>query len=59
MTKGKIVFTGNFWEFFFGSLGFGVLCILTLGLLLPLGFYWQVTYFINHMEVEFVKASKE
>lgn len=52
MIKGKIVFTGSFWEFFFTALGLMILSICTLGILLPYLFYWQFKYFFNHMEVE-------
>ncbi len=52
MIKGKIVFTGSFWEFFFTSLGLLVLSIITCGLLLPYLIYWQFKYFFNRMEIE-------
>ena len=39
MLKGKVIFCGNFWEYFLISLGLLVLTILTLGLLLPLRYY--------------------
>ncbi len=52
MIKGKIVFTGNFWEFFFISIGLLVLSVITFGLLIPYFVYWQFKYFFNHMEIE-------
>lgn len=55
MTKGKIVFTGNFGEFFIASLGLLLLSCITLGILFPYYFYWQFKYFFTHMEIKFVK----
>lgn len=55
--KGKIIFTGNFWDFFLTSLGLLVLSIATLGLLLPYLAYWQYKYFVTHLEVEFDKKA--
>ena len=52
MIKGKVVFRGNFWEFFLIFLSLMILSILTLGLLLPYLFYWQFKYFFTHMELE-------
>lgn len=57
MTKGKVVFTGNFWEFFFTSLGLLILSILTLGILIPYYMYWQYKYFFTHLEIKFVKET--
>ena len=37
MRQGKIIFKGNFFEYFFISLGLWVLSIITLGIMLP---YW-------------------
>jgi uncharacterized membrane protein YjgN (DUF898 family) len=53
MTKGKIIFTGNFGEFFFAALGLIVLSVFTFGLLLPYFIYWQYKYFVSHLEIEF------
>ncbi len=52
MIKGKIVFTGNFWEFFFIAIGLLVLSVVTFGLFLPYFVYWQFKYFFNNMEIE-------
>lgn len=52
MIKGKIIFTGSFWEFFFTSIGLIVLSIITLGIFLPYLVYWQFKYFFGHMEIE-------
>ena len=52
MIKGKIIFTGNFWEFFFISIGLIFLSIITIGLFLPYLVYWQFKYFFDHMEIE-------
>jgi hypothetical protein len=53
MNRGKIIFTGNFFEFFLFSLGLMVLSIVTLGIALPYVVYWQFKYFFTHMEIEF------
>ena len=52
MSRGKIVFTGNFWEYFLISLGLLVLSVITFGILLPYWMYWQYKYFFAHMEIE-------
>ncbi len=52
MTKGKIIFTGHFGDFFLKSLALLILSILTLGLLLPYYVYWQYKYFVTHLEIE-------
>ena len=36
-SRGRIVFTGNFWEYFILSLGLLVLSVITFGIVLP---YW-------------------
>jgi uncharacterized membrane protein YjgN (DUF898 family) len=51
-TKGTILFTGNFGEFFVMSLGLIVLSIITVGIMLPYFFYWQYKYFVSHLEIE-------
>jgi len=53
MTKGKIIFTGNFGEYFISSLGLLVLSFITFGILLPYFIYWQYKYFVAHLEMEF------
>lgn len=52
MTRGRIIFTGNFWEYFLMAIGLLVLSVITVGLLLPYFIYWQVKYFFTHMEIE-------
>ncbi len=52
MTKGKIIFTGHFAEYFVVSLGLLVLSALTLGLALPYWMYWSFKYFFNKLELE-------
>lgn len=52
MTKGKIIFTGNFWEYFLTSLGLMLLCLITFGLALPFAVWWQAKYFFTHLEIE-------
>ncbi len=53
MLKGKVIFCGNFWEYFLISLGLLVLTILTLGLLLPYYIYWSFKYFFTKLEIHF------
>ena len=52
MTKGKIIFTGNFWEYFGISLLLALLTIFTLGIAGIYWFYWSVKYFFSHLEIE-------
>jgi len=55
MTKGKIIFTGNFGEFFFSALGLLVLSFITLGIMFPYFIYWQYKYFVSHLEIRFYR----
>ena len=57
MLKGKVVFCGNFWEYFFTSLGLLVLSICTIGLLLPYWMYWSFKYFFTKLEIHFDNVS--
>ena len=50
--RGRIIFIGNFWEYFFLSLLLLVLSVLTLGLLLPYGAYWSLKYFFTRLVIE-------
>ena len=50
--KANIRFTGNFWDYFFKSLGLGILTVITFGLLLPYAVYWSVEYFVKNLEIE-------
>ncbi len=52
MTKGRIVFVGNFWEYFGMSILLFILSILTLGILFPYFVYWSFKYFFSKMEIE-------
>ena len=52
MKKGKIVFNGNFGEYFVMSLGLIILSLLTFGIMLPYYFYWMFKYFFTRMELE-------
>lgn len=52
MTKGKVRFTGNFWDFFIKTLGLLILTIITFGLLGPYMAFWQMKYFVSHLEIE-------
>lgn len=47
----KIIFTGNFGEYFIKSLLLGLLSIITLGLALPYAMYWSNKYFFSHLEI--------
>lgn len=58
MTKGKIIFTGNFGEFFIMALGLIVLSVFTFGIALPYFIYWQYKYFVSHLEIEFYSEHK-
>ena len=46
-SRGRIIFTGNFWEYFIQSLGL---------LVLPYWTYWQFKYFFANMEIEIESA---
>ena len=59
MRRGKIVFTGNFWEYFLISLGLGILSVLTFGILLPYWVYWSVKYFFDRLEIEILDRSTD
>ena len=52
MKKGKITFTGGFWEYFLMSLELLVLSVVTLGILLPYWVYWSFKYFFDKLEIE-------
>ena len=52
MKRGKIVFTGNFWEYFGLSIALLVLTVVTFGLALPYWVYWSLKYFFTRMEIE-------
>lgn len=52
MTRGKIIFTGSFWEFFLASLGLWLLSAITIGIALPWAIWWQAKYFFTHLEIE-------
>ena len=49
---GKIIFKGNFWDFAIKFILLLLLGILTFGLALPYLFYWQVKYFVSHLEIK-------
>ncbi len=59
MKRGKIVFTGKFWEYFLISLGLGVLSLLTFGTLLPYWIYWSANYFFDRLEIEIPEISTD
>lgn len=51
-TRSRIIFTGNFCEYFFTSLLLLLLGAVTFGLALPYYVYWSFKYFFTHMEIE-------
>ncbi len=57
MKRGKIVFTGNFREYFLISLGLGILSLLTAGILPPCWVYWSAKYFFDRLEIEIPDSS--
>ena len=50
--KGKVVFVGNFWEFFAISIVLLVLSVVSFGIFLPYYIYWSGKYFFNNLEIE-------
>jgi len=48
----KIIFTGDFWEYFFKTIGLAILSFITVGILLPYFIWWQAKYFFSHLEIE-------
>ena len=56
MTKGKIVFTGNFWEYFGLSIALLILSVITFGIALPYWVYWSFKYFFSKLEIEIYSA---
>jgi uncharacterized membrane protein YjgN (DUF898 family) len=52
MKTKKVIFTGEFWDYFLKTLGLLVLTICTLGILVPYLAWWQTKYFVTHLEVE-------
>jgi uncharacterized membrane protein YjgN (DUF898 family) len=52
MKKGKVLFTGHFVEYFFKSLFFIILSVITLGIMFPYYLYWSVKYFVDNLEIE-------
>ena len=59
MRHRKIVFTGNFWEYFLISLGLGILSVVTFGILLPYWVYWSVKYFFDRLAIEITDSSTD
>ena len=48
----KIVFKGNFGEYFIVSLGLLLLSVITLGLASPYWVYWSTKYFFTRLEID-------
>lgn len=51
MKNGKLIFTGNFIEFFALNLLLLFISFITFGILFPYYIYATVKYFINHIEI--------
>jgi len=51
MTKGKVVYTGSFIEFFFISLLLLLISVCTFGIAIPYYVYWTVKYFVDNLEI--------
>ena len=47
----KLRFTGNFGDVFWMNVLCAILAILTLGIMGLYGFYWNLKYIINHIEI--------
>lgn len=52
MKSSKVVFTGSFADFFVKFLGLLVLTVVTFGLAAPYLAYWQMKYFVTHLEIQ-------
>ena len=52
MARGRIIYTGNFLEYFLWSLLLLLLSIVTLGLGAIYWAYWTMKYFFINMEIE-------
>ena len=52
MNKGKIIFVGNFWEYFGLSIALLLLSVITFGIVLPYWVYWSFKYFFGKLEIE-------
>lgn len=52
MKKGRIIFTGGFWDYFLKMLGLSVLTVFTLGIIFPYLIYWNAKYFFENLEIE-------
>ena len=50
--RAKIVFVGDFWEYYFKALLLLFVSAFTLGILIPYWIYWNVRYFSRHLEIE-------
>lgn len=48
----RIIFTGSFGDYFLKSLGLILLSILTLGLGFIYYGYWNIKYFVSHLQIE-------
>lgn len=52
MTKGRIIFTGNFFDYCFKAILLFILGAFTLGIAWIYLAYWSVKYFVAHLEIE-------
>ena len=58
MRRGRIIFTGSGWHFFFATIFLFIGTLLTFGLLAPYWFFWSVKFFISHTEFELPEAAR-
>jgi len=47
----KIVYTGNFLEWFIWNIGLVVITIITFGIATPYLIYWNHKYFFEHLAI--------
>jgi hypothetical protein len=52
MTRGRIIFTGNFFEFAIIFILLFIISIFTLGFGFAYLAYWSVKYFVANLEIE-------
>ena len=48
----RILFKGNFLYWLLCFLGLLALCTITFGLATPFMIYWNIRYFVSHLEIE-------
>ena len=48
----KVIFTGTFWDYLPKAFGLLLLSIVTLGVASIYFTFWNVEYFVKHLEIE-------